>query len=202
MARPSVHSPDAILDATLAVVLDRGAPAATVAAIAAASGAPTGSLYHRFGSREDLLARLWVRAAERSQERFLSALGTHPDPAEAARAAGLSVFDFVRDSPGDARLLVCLRREDLLGVPSDARLRTELERVNAPVEAALRELAVRFAGAASRPLLDLLALATIDLPQGAVRRHLSAGRRPPARLRPALDVAIRAVIDDIERTPA
>ena len=80
MARPRLHDPDSILDATLTVVLDRGAPEATIQAIAAESGAPTGSIYHAFGSREALLARMWVRAARRSQERFLEAAQAPAEP--------------------------------------------------------------------------------------------------------------------------
>ena len=45
-----------------------GLVAATMAAVAASLDAPIGSLYHRFNSKEELLARLWLRTAERFQE--------------------------------------------------------------------------------------------------------------------------------------
>jgi len=45
--------------------LDEGPRAVSVAAIAQASGAPTGTLYHRFGSRDGILAAAWLRALER-----------------------------------------------------------------------------------------------------------------------------------------
>ncbi|MET0995380.1 MAG: TetR family transcriptional regulator, partial [Mycobacterium sp.] len=48
MAPPRKHETDVILDATRALVLAEGPRAASVAAIATASGAPAGTLYHRF----------------------------------------------------------------------------------------------------------------------------------------------------------
>jgi AcrR family transcriptional regulator len=191
MARQSLHDPAGILDAARSVVLDGGPRAATVAAIAGASGAPTGSIYHRFGSRETLLARLWIRAAQGSQERFLEAMRAEPDPEEATVAAALSIFDFTRDAFPDARLLASLRREDLVGAAANA----ELELLNAPIEEGVRELARRLGGAAP----EEVALAALDLPHGAVRRHLVAGRRPPERLRRPVELAVRAVVHDITR---
>ena len=48
MPRPELHPTDSILDAARGVVLEQGLGAATVAAIAESSGAPVGSIYHRF----------------------------------------------------------------------------------------------------------------------------------------------------------
>lgn len=41
--------------------------AAGISAIAAHLGGGVGSIYHRFGSREEILARLWLRSVERFQ---------------------------------------------------------------------------------------------------------------------------------------
>jgi AcrR family transcriptional regulator len=199
MARPRLHDPDSILDATLTVVLERGAPEATIQAIAAESGAPTGSIYHAFGSREALLARMWVRAARRSQERFLEAAEAPAEPRAAALAAAMSVFDFARERPGDARLLASMRREDLVGTAAEPSLVEELRQLNRPIENAIRDLASRLVGKADGGTREAVALATIDIPYGAVRRHLGAGRRPPGSLRAPLEQAVGAAIDAIKR---
>ena len=199
MARPRLHDPDSILDAALTVVLDHGAPEATIQAIAAESGAPTGSIYHAFGSREALLARMWVRAARRSQERFLEAAEAPAEPRAAALAAAMSVFDFARERPGDARLLASMRREDLVGTAAEPSLVEELRQLNRPLENAIRDLASRLVGRADRGAREAVALATIDLPYGAVRRHLGAGRRPPGSLRTPLERAVGAAIDAVTR---
>jgi AcrR family transcriptional regulator len=200
MSRPRLHDTDSILDASLTVVLDRGAPAATIEAIAAESGAPTGSIYHAFGSREALLTRMWIRAARRSQDRFLAAAQAPGEPRATALAAAMSVFEFARECPGDARLLASMRREDLVRTSGDPSLVEELTQLNRPIERAIRELASRLVGSgADGHAREAVALATIDIPYGAVRRHLGAGRRPPASLRAPLERAVGAAIDAVRR---
>jgi len=113
MTRLALHRVDAILDATSRLVLEKGVRSATVDAIARRSGAPVGSLYHRFGSRDRLLVEMWVRAVRRSQVAFVSAV-RHEDPEQAAVNAALSILEFVQCHPDDARLLVSFRREDLI----------------------------------------------------------------------------------------
>jgi AcrR family transcriptional regulator len=196
MGRRRVHQPQKILDAARTLVLEEGAGAATVGAIASASGAPVGSIYHAFGSRDTLLARLWIRAVVRSQTRFLDALEDAGDPLDGAVAAALSIFDFARDVPGDARLLVSLRREDLIQMPLSDELASELAELNRPIEEAIGALARRLFGRASRERVEQVALAVFDLPYGALRRHLISGGRPPASVRPALARAVRAALED------
>ena len=194
MGRQRVHQPQAILDAARTLVLDEGAGAATIGAIASASGAPVGSIYHAFRSRDTLLARLWIRAVGRSQTRFLEALEGAGDPLDGAVAAALSVYDFARDEPGDARLLASLRREDLIQMPLPAAVAAELADLNAPIEKAIGALARRLFGKAGKERVEQVALAVFDLPYGALRRHLVAGKRPPVALRPALARAVHAAL--------
>src|ERR671914_120651 len=104
MARPAIHTSDAILDAARELVLERGARAATVDGIVARSGAPKGSIYHRVGTLDDLLAAMWLRAVRRVQASALDALA-HEDATEAAVGAALALHDFAASDPADARLL-------------------------------------------------------------------------------------------------
>jgi len=193
LARPRLHSDDAILDAARALVLDSGARSATINAIANASGAPKGSIYHRFASLNDLLAALWIRAVRRSQGEFLDALG-HADATSAAVAAALSLHDFALRHPADARLLVALRREDLVASTSTPQLQSELEALNRPLEAALQSLARRLYSRATIGAVERTLTAVVDLPLGAIRRHLVAGTRLPATLRNQLEAAVRAAL--------
>jgi AcrR family transcriptional regulator len=184
-----------MLDAARELVLESGAGAATVGGIARASGAPSGSIYHRFGSRDELLAQLWMRTARRSQARFLAALSSFPDPVDAAAAAALSIYDFALKETADARLLISLRRQDLVPQASiGARSRLELEDLNRPIEKAIDQLTCRIFGSSTRASLEVTLLAVVDLPYGAVRRLLIAGSEPPATLRVPLERAVRAVL--------
>ena len=193
MTRRARHSPDSILDAARVLVLERGVHSATVNAICQESGAPVGSLYHRFASRDELVAELWVRAVRRSQASFLSAL-RQADPEEAALSAALSIYDFVREHRADARLLIALRREDLLHDVRSTRLTRTLKELNRPLEEAVTGLARRLFGTASRAAVEQTMLAVIDLPFGAIRRHLVANAELPLALRGQLEAAVRAVL--------
>ena len=193
MPRPQVHPTDTMLDAARDLLLADGSRA-TIEAIADASGAPTGSIYHRFGSRDELLARLWIRAVYRSQASFLAAL-ERENAKDAALGAAMSIIDFCEDHPADARLLVSFRREDLIRSTPEASVAEELEELNRPVERAVTELARRLYGRRTRAALDRTLLAVFDLPYGAVRRHLIAGAELPPALRSDLALAISTVID-------
>jgi AcrR family transcriptional regulator len=184
-----------MLDAARDLLLGEGSPRVTMEAIAGASGAPTGSIYYRFGSRDELIARLWIRAVYRSQASFVAAL-ERDDAREAALAAAMSIIDFCEEHPADAQLLAAFRREDLIRTIPEGDLASELEALNRPVERAVVQLARRLYGGRSRAALDRTLLATFDLPYGAARRYLIAGTRLPRDLRADLARAISAVIDE------
>lgn len=182
-----------ILDSARKVVLDGGARATTIDAIALASGAPKGSLYHRFASLNDLLAEMWIRAARRAQAEFLAALD-EPDPMAAALAAACSLYDFAGAHPGDARLLAAMRREDLIESPLSPDLTAELDGLNRPLELAVAALARRLFGRATRSTVEATVCAVSDIPIGVIRRHLIAGTKLPPGLRGQLEAATRAVL--------
>jgi AcrR family transcriptional regulator len=194
MPRPQLHPTDTMLDAARDLLLKAGSRSATIEAIASSSGAPTGSIYHRFGSRDELIARLWMRAVYRSQASFVAALERH-DAKEAAVAAAMSIIDFCEEHPEDARLLVSFRREDLIRSAPDGPLADELAELNRPVERAVVDLARRLYGRRNRAALDRTLLAVFDLPYGAARRYLIAGTKLPPGLRADLTRAVSAVID-------
>jgi AcrR family transcriptional regulator len=194
MPRPQMHPTDTMLDAARDLILQNGSRGATIEAIADASGAPTGSIYHRFGSRDELITRLWIRAVYRSQASFVAAL-EEPDPKEAALAAATSIIEFCEEHPADALLLVSFRREDLIRTAPEGPLADELAELNRPVERAVVNLARRLYGKRTRAALDRTLMVVFDLPYGAVRRYLITGARIPPGLRADLARAISAVLD-------
>jgi len=194
MPRPQVHPPDTMLDAARDLLLADGSRSATIEAIASASGAPTGSIYHRFGSRDELIARLWMRAVYRSQASFVAAL-ERQDPRDAALAAAMSIVEFCEENPADARLLASFRREDLVRSTASGPLIDELHELNRPVERAVADLARRIYGKRTRAALNRTLLAVFDLPYGAARRYLIAGQKLPSGLRADVARAVSAVID-------
>ncbi len=169
MAPPRKHETDAILDATRALVLAQGPRAASVAAIAKASGAPAGTLYHRFGNRDGVVLAAWLRALDRFQSRALAAeAGSALDAASAMAVAAIS---FAREMPDDARLLLTIRPADLLDGQPDAEFRKTLAAMNEPLSERVSELAEQLYGNSDRRAVDAVYRAVADLPYAVVRRH-------------------------------
>lgn len=169
MAPPRKHETDVILDAARALVLEGGPRAASVAAISKASGAPAGTLYHRFGNRDGVLTAAWLRALERFQARAMAADGA--TPADTAVAMAVAGIGFARELPDDARLLLTIRPGDLLDDEPDAAFRQTLAAMNAPLTERLATLARQLYGRADGRSVDAVARAVADLPYAVVRRH-------------------------------
>lgn len=192
MAPPRKHATDAILDATRSLVLAEGPRAASVAAIAEASGAPAGTLYHRFGSRNGVLAAAWLRALERFQTRAMAADGDTPLTSAVAMAA--SVVTFARELPQDAQLLLTLRPSDLLDGEPDIAFKETLASMNGPLRARLAGLARQLYGKADSRSVEAVTRAVVDLPYGVVRRH-AFDNRMPRWLERDVATAARAVLE-------
>lgn len=191
MAPPRKHETDAILDAARALVLADGPRAASVAAIAKASGAPTGTLYHRFGNRNGILAAAWLRALERFQSRALAAAAD--SPLETAVAMAVSFVQFARELPGDARLLLALRPSDLLdGEPETGFVET-LAAMNAPLLARVNDLAGQLYGKTDERTVEAVTRAVADLPYGVLRRH-AYDDPMPSWLEADVAAAVRALL--------
>jgi AcrR family transcriptional regulator len=173
VAPPRKHETDVILDATRTLVLAHGPRAASVAAIAEASGAPVGTLYHRFGNRDGVVAAAWLRALDRFQSKALEAgadvpIRTALDTAIAMAAAAVA---FARELPDDARLLLTIRPGDLLDGQPDADFHKTLAEMNAPLVDKVRELAQQLYGSGDPRAVDAVSRAVADLPYAVVRRH-------------------------------
>ncbi|GAA4361147.1 TetR/AcrR family transcriptional regulator [Actinomadura verrucosospora] len=183
MGRPAKFDEDRILDAALAVTAEGGPSAATIAAIAERLGAPSGSLYHRFGSRDLLLATLWTRCVRRFQDGFVAALD-----ADDAEAAALHTPRWCRERPAEAAVLLLHRRRDLAAA-WPAELAAPLDALNARATGALSAFARRRGVDRER-----VVFATVDVPYGAVHRHLLDHRPPPTRVDELIVTTCRAVL--------
>ena len=197
MPRPALHDTDELLDAARDLIVEGGPRAAGIRAIAERSGAPSGSLYHRFGSRDRLVAQAWLRAVRRFQAGFLAAL-EDADPRTGVANAVRWAVSFTLDHPADTRLLLEHSRKDLLDAEPAGALATELGKVNDPLLRAIRAVAVRLYGSATQEALERVLYAIIDLPQAVLRRHLRAGTLT-AVTGNHLAAAAQALVSDADR---
>ena len=194
MARPKLYSDEAILDATRDLLVGGGPARATTAAISAASGAPVGSLYHRFGSRTQLFAEVWLRTAGRFQAGLLAATASSTGIERAVAAADWTV-EFAVRHPADARLLLQARREELLtDADLPAHTRQSLAALNQPVTDLLHRLAADLCGAPTSERMEWLTIAVVDVPYAIVRRHLGRGTSPEIH-RDLVASTVRAMLE-------
>lgn len=177
MGRPAKFNPEQILDATAQLVAEGGPGLATIAGIAERLGAPTGSIYHRFNSRDLLLARLWIRTVQRSQEGGIAAI-SQADVKKAAIDAALHIPRWSRSNLEDACVLLLYRREQL-AEQWPAELGDELATLNDPLKAAMRSFVRRRFGSVTKANLETTSFALFDVPYAAVRRYLITGNPPP-----------------------
>jgi AcrR family transcriptional regulator len=198
VAPPRKHESDVILDAARALVLDGGPRAASVAAIAKASGAPAGTLYHRFGNRDGILTAAWLRALGRFQARAMAA--NADTPVESAVAMAVAAIGFARELPQDARLLLTIRPGDLLDDEPDAVFHETLAAMNAPLIERIGVLARRLYGSGDPRAVDAVGRAVADLPYAVVRRHARDEPMPPW-LEADVAASVRAVLESFGEGP-
>ena len=190
MPRPSRFSEAQILDATAAIVAARGPGAATIGAIGNMLKAPSGSIYHRFASRDVLLGCLWLSKAAFFQNRFAAGLA-NPDATKAGLAAALSIPRAVRDDFAGARIMLLHRRDDFLDGEWPPDMAAEAIRLKHQIDDAMNDIARRLFDRATAEALQLANFAIIDVPFAAVRRHVANNEMPP-----------RSVVDLIAKTYA
>jgi AcrR family transcriptional regulator len=162
---------DGILDAAAKETVRRGADV-TIGDIARRLGAPTGSIYHRFASREELLVRLWLRSVHRFHAEFLAA-GDNADPEQALLGMAASVATFTRDHQAEAAAMTLFRQSRLVrSAPKSCR--AEVKNVNVDIHRRLAELAELRYGDPTPRQLAYVRVATSDGPYGLVRPYIWA----------------------------
>ena len=193
MPRPARFSHEQMIAATTRVAAKRGPSGATVARIAQALGAPTGSIYHRFASRNVLLGEVWLRAAESFQDGFGERLAGS-DGEAAGLAAVCYVPQWVRAHPQEARILLLHRREDFLehGWPEQAKARAKALRRQ--LSEGLHNFCQRVLGSTDHTTLRIAAFALAEAPLAAVRQHVEVGEPPPPIVDAMIEETYRASI--------
>ncbi|MCX6470356.1 MAG: TetR/AcrR family transcriptional regulator [Corynebacteriales bacterium] len=166
MARSQKYDVEAILDAAAEACREHWRDT-TITHVAKAAGAPTGSIYHRFASRDALLGALWVRSIRRFHEGLLVA-SEIDDPRESLAALARHVPRFCRDNPADAKAMSLYRRTDLIELVPES-MRDDVATVNDAIDVALRDVVRRRYGRLTDRRVRLALLATRQGPYGLIR---------------------------------
>lgn len=178
-----------MLDAAGALVVEGGARALTTSAVARALTAPSGSVYHRFRSRDHLGASLWMRTVERFDAEVVVGTGAAGPPVEVAVAVARHVVEWSATNPTDAFVLTRFRREDLVDGAVPEELASRARALGERQRTAIAGLAERL----GRPS-HLVSFAVAGIPHAAVRRHVGGGRPIPVWVADAVEGAVRGAL--------
>ena len=182
--------------AALRLVADRGPQAVTVAALAQELGAPTGSIYHRYSSREQLLAELWMDVVEAFQEGFVTKLAGAHD-IEGAVETSLFMVSWTREHPLESRLLLLHRRQDFVAADWPADLVDRAAGLEPQIGTALRSYAQRTFARADSDTMARLRYALLDAPFGGIKPYVQARKRLPPVVDDLVATTARAVLASI-----
>lgn len=192
MGRPPKFSSKQILNSASRLLTTDGPSALTVASIARDLGAPSGSIYHRFGSRDILVATLWVGAIERFHQAIGPAL-EQTDAKVAIHELAIKIVQWARTEPQDAQLLLLHHSSDLLhdGWPTELgdRNLAQRKRVQAMIDTLNKRL-----GATTAEQRRRVVFAAIDIPYASVRGYLQRDEPIPDDLETLVSDAVDGVI--------
>ena len=193
MARPPKYSSEQILDAVLHALRGRRPDEVSIAAVGEVLGAPSGSIYHRFPSRDALVASAWLRAGESFRVELTRALAA-VDPLEGALATVRYQIEWARRRPVEAGLYLLHGRSELIKDAWPADLARRAERLANETTDALRRLAARFPAAS----YARVRFAVMDVPQAAIRRAAATGSALDSEAQSLVEEAATGLLADAE----
>jgi AcrR family transcriptional regulator len=195
MPRPRVYEPDRVLDAVESLAVASGPAAVTIRAISAAVGVSNGALYHTFGSRSGLMGRAWLRAGSR----FLTLQNALVDEALAKGGKGAAVVAaadapavFAEQYPNSSKLLLTVRREELLDSDLPDEIATELSDLDRSLVGLMIRLAANVWNRKDARAVDTITTCIVDLPTAILLRR---DRLANPTAREHLRASVRAVLD-------
>ena len=197
MARRRLHSHDDLLDVAEQLVTSGDPAGLTLRALAASSGASNGTIYHAFRSKEELLARLWLRATERlariMQDAVQSAHGSKA-AREAVVAAAVAPAEFTRRYPASAQLFFAQRSDQLFSADLAPGIVASLGVQYKRLTGLLIALAAGVWDRKDRIAVEAIAACVVDIPSGILRRALIEGREIDDATERRIGAAVRAIL--------
>lgn len=200
--RPRLYDLDSVLDAAESLAVEAGPAGVTTRSVAAAAGVSNGAIYHNFGSRTELVARTWLRAARRfldvQTELVDAALADNAaDPVDAVVAAAQAPVVFYERQRQSAQLVWRVQRDQLLGPDLPASLAAELKALDGQLIDLMVRLSSHLWDRRDGAAVDAITVCIVDLPTAII---LSRNRISDSWARDRLTAAVRAVLAD-EPTP-
>jgi AcrR family transcriptional regulator len=177
------------LDAARGLIAERGPQAVTVDSVTERMGAPKGSFYYRFASRDALIGEVWLKTVLAYQEGFVAAI-----EAGEGLSAALHTPAWARRHLDDARLLMLYSRHDFVHGPWPAELRRGVADQAERFEGCLRKFARGAFGRAGPAQMRRATFVLAEVPIAAVKPHLQRRERPPPLVDELISKTYRTIV--------
>jgi hypothetical protein len=121
---------------------------------------------------------VWLRALERFQANLLAAVDAHADPVERGTEMARASVEFATRCTDDARLLIAVRRDDLLDAVPDDALQQRIDAINRPLRAEIHAITRALHGTTNTRSVAAVTRAIVFLPYSVIRHYAGAQRLP------------------------
>jgi AcrR family transcriptional regulator len=178
------------LDAARTLAIEHGPAAVTVGSVTQHLGAPVGSFYHRFASRDVLLAELWLTTVLAFQEGFVTAI-----EAGDGLAAALHTPYWARANLQAACFLLLHHRDDFVRGEWPEALKLRVAAQAQQVESCVKRFARERFDSTDSAHLRRASFVLLEVPLAAVRPHLRRVERPPAIVDELIRTTYSAIVN-------
>jgi len=182
------------LAAARALACEHGPGYVTVDSVAQRLGAPKGSFYHRFASRDALLGELWLNTVLAYQRGFIAAI-----EAGDGLAAALHTPAWSRRHLDDARLLLLYSRHDFVQGDWPVALKRGVREQAEQFESCLTRFARDAFGRIGPAQLRRATFVLAEVPIAAVKGHLERREAPPALVDELITRTYHAIVGTKDR---
>jgi AcrR family transcriptional regulator len=189
MGRKAYFRNEEFIDAAIQIIAEEGLGALTIAGLSTRVTAPIGSVYHRFPSRDALVAELWLNIIESFQNEFLKILQ------EDGLQATLSCLQWVRNHQSEARVMLLYHIDDLTTGEWPQDLQKRARRLEKELQEGITAFTKKQFGRVTKENMDRAIFALHDAPIGILRRYLHENKIPPQSVADLIRETYEAIIE-------
>ena len=189
MGRKAYFKNEEFIDSAIQIIAEEGLGALTIAGLSTRMTAPIGSVYHRFPSRDALVAELWLNIIESFQNEWLKILQTD------GLQATLFCMEWVRTHPNEARIMLLYRIDDLTSGEWPKDLQKRALRLFKELKEGIASFTKKQFGSVTKEYIDRTLFAIHDAPMGILRRYMQENKIPPASVAELIRETYETVIE-------
>jgi len=189
MGRKAYFKNEEFIDSAIQIISEEGLGALTIAGLSTRVTAPIGSVYHRFPSRDALVAELWLYIVESFQNEWLNILQTD------GLQATLYCLQWVRSHPNEASVMLLYRINDLTSGEWPKDLQKRALRLSRELHEGVASFTKKQFGSVTKEYIDRTLFAIYDAPMGILRRYLQENKIPPKSVADLIRETYEALVE-------